>query len=74
MGDIKAVYLCTDGTQFDTAESAEEHQKIVNIFDDVVKEYGRYGTIEINYLSDFLDIIQFVKDRGLELSKEKYDE
>lgn len=71
MSNIKAVYLCTDGTQFDTLESAEEHQKIVNIFDDLVKERGRYGTIEINYLSDFLDILQFVKDRGLELSKEK---
>lgn len=62
MSRVEAVYKTTDGEFFDSLEKAEEHQKKVDLWFKIAEKFGIYGTLEINYLSDFLEIIQFYED------------
>lgn len=62
MNKVQVVYKTTDGDFFDNLEKAEEHQKKVDLWFKITDKFGSYGTLEINYLSDFLEIIQFYEE------------
>lgn len=62
MTKVTQIYKTTDGEVFTHIPDAEDHQRKIDIWNDIVDKFGSYGTLEINYLSDFLEIIQFYEE------------
>jgi hypothetical protein len=63
MDRIKILYSTTDGESFNSRSEAEQHQKKVDTWEAVLEKFGIYGELRINYLSDFLEIQDFIEQR-----------
>lgn len=62
MSKIITVYKTTDGEIFTELTEATEHQKRVDIWEKINQEFGVYGEVRLNCLSDFLDLIKYYEE------------
>jgi hypothetical protein len=60
--NIKQVYCTTDGKTFDVLEEANSHQHKVDAWEAVKVKFGSYGTVQLNYLEDFLAVINYYEE------------
>lgn len=58
---ITTVYKTSDGETFTVLAEAEDHEKNVQIWDKVLEKYGTYGELNISYLSDFLEVMNYIQ-------------
>lgn len=62
MTKITTVYKTDDGETFDTLTEAENHQVKVDLWEQITERFGTYGSVEINYLEDFIAIMNFYEE------------
>lgn len=61
---ITTVYKTSDGEVFAHLPEAEEHDKAIKIWNKALEVFATYGYIQIESLSDFIDILNFIKAEG----------
>lgn len=61
---ITTVYKTEDGEVFTHIKEAEEHEKIVELWEKLNHRFATYGELKICYLSDFIDVMDFIKSEG----------
>lgn len=59
MSRVTPVYKTTDGEVFAALLEAEEHQCKVDMWENIKEKFGCYGEVKLNYLDDFLELVNY---------------
>lgn len=63
MSKLQVVYKTTDGETFESEQEALDYQNNIDVWHKIVDKFGRYGTSEISYLQDFLEMMKFYEEK-----------